>query len=161
MAYRKLLVPLNGTDRDSQVLTAAFDIAKPAQFAARVKARALELAGRDVYLNVAGGLKVSEPAADLAVAAALVSSVTGTPMPAETVAFGEIGLGGEVRAVSQADARLKEAAKLGFSRALVPRRRKEGPRPDGIQLREIARLADLVGLFDADQQAPRRGGSRP
>ncbi|HSV28558.1 MAG TPA: DNA repair protein RadA, partial [Candidatus Omnitrophota bacterium] len=80
----------------------------------------LALSGNDVYLNVAGGLRIAEPAADLAVAAALVSSATDTPAPADMVVFGEIGLSGEVRAVSQTDARLKEAAKLGFAQATVP-----------------------------------------
>lgn len=75
---------------------------------------------KDVYLNVAGGLRIVEPAADLAVAAALISAMTGDPVPPDTVIFGEIGLSGEVRAVSQAEARLKEAGKLGFSSALTP-----------------------------------------
>ena len=69
----------------------------------------------DVYLNVAGGLRITEPAADLAVAAALLSSLTGEPVPAECVVFGEIGLSGEVRRVSQPELRLKEAVKLGFT----------------------------------------------
>ena len=84
----------------------------------------LALAGNDVYLNVAGGLRIGEPAADLAVAAALVSSQTGDPVAADTVVFGEIGLSGEVRQVSQIDARLKEAAKLGFTHAITPRRKR-------------------------------------
>src|SRR6516165_9006036 len=75
---------------------------------------------RDVYLNVAGGLKVSEPAADLAAAAALVSSALEAALPQDCVVFGEIGLSGDVRAVSRTETRLKEAAKLGFSRALTP-----------------------------------------
>ena len=70
----------------------------------------------DVYLNVAGGLRITEPAADLAAAAALVSSLSGSPLPPDTVYFGEIGLSGAIRPVAQAQARLKEAAKLGFSR---------------------------------------------
>ena len=80
----------------------------------------LSLAGQDVYLNVAGGLRINEPAADLAVASALVSSITGNPLPAECVIFGEIALSGGVRPVSQMEARLKEAEKLGFSSAVVP-----------------------------------------
>ncbi|MBT7954804.1 MAG: DNA repair protein RadA [Rhodospirillaceae bacterium] len=80
----------------------------------------LSIGGHDVYLNVAGGLRISEPAADLAVAAALVSSITGVPVPAEVVVFGEIGLSGEVRPVSQSDVRLKEASKLGFNGAVAP-----------------------------------------
>jgi DNA repair protein RadA/Sms len=75
---------------------------------------------RDVYLNVAGGLRISEPAADLAAAAALVSSALDQALPQDCVVFGEISLSGEVRPVSRMDARLKEAAKLGFRRALAP-----------------------------------------
>ena len=76
----------------------------------------MRLSATDVYLNIAGGLRVSEPAADLAVAAALVSAATDTPTNAGMVYFGEIGLSGEIRQVAQADSRLKEAAKLGSSR---------------------------------------------
>ncbi len=114
-------------------------------------------AGSDVYLNVAGGLKVSEPAADLAVAAALVSAVTGVPVPPDAVVFGEIGLAGEVRQVGQTDARLKEALRLGFAQALVPARRKAGGRKaaaDGLALREVDRLADLVELLTPPERNP-------
>ena len=79
-------------------------------------------AGQDVFLNVAGGLKVQEPAADLSVIAAIASSVRNDPVDADTVLFGEVGLGGEVRSVSRADARLNEAARLGFSRVIMSRR---------------------------------------
>src|SRR3546814_4929700 len=79
------------------------------------------LGGNVVVLTVDGGLRVSEPAADLAVAAALVSSLSGVPVPKGSVVFGEIGLAAEVRAVAHADPRLKEAAKLGFGKALLPR----------------------------------------
>ncbi len=74
----------------------------------------------DVYLNIAGGLKISEPAADLAVAMAVISSMTNKPLPADMVVFGEIGLSGEIRAVSQPNLRLKEAQKLGFNNAIIP-----------------------------------------
>jgi len=80
----------------------------------------LHFGDRDVYLNVAGGLRISEPAADLAAAAALASSALDEALPQDCVVFGEISLSGEVRAVSRMDARLKEAAKLGFRRALAP-----------------------------------------
>ena len=83
----------------------------------------LSMGMNDVYLNVAGGLRISEPAADLAVAAALVSSLNGAAVPADTVVFGEIGLSGEVRPVSREDVRLKEAGKLGFRRAVLPESR--------------------------------------
>ncbi|NKD54858.1 MULTISPECIES: DNA repair protein RadA [unclassified Haematospirillum] len=115
----------------------------------------LALGSNDVYLNVAGGLRVSEPAADLAVAAALVSAACGTPVPADLAVFGEVGLSGEIRAVTQGEARLKEAAKLGFAEALSPRRRQKpgargGTGPvDGMAVREIGHLQDLVALFPA------------
>jgi len=111
----------------------------------------LALSGNDVYLNVAGGLRIGEPAADLAVAAALVSSAADRPVPADMVVFGEIGLSGEVRAVAQADARLKEAAKLGFAQALIParprRERGAGTGPGPLAVRAIGHLQDLPGLI--------------
>ena len=113
----------------------------------------ISLAGRDVYLNVAGGLRITEPAADLAVAAALVSAVLDQPVAADTVVFGEIGLSGEVRSVSQSDLRLKEAAKLGFEAAWAPPRRAGGGKKastDSSRLRisEMRKLQDMIGLFD-------------
>jgi DNA repair protein RadA/Sms len=108
----------------------------------------LKLSGMDVYLNVAGGLKVAEPAADLAVAAALISAASGVPTSSGEVYFGEVGLSGEIRQVAQADARLKEAAKLGFDRAVLPRRIARGSArskpPEGLALREIGHLSDLI-----------------
>jgi DNA repair protein RadA/Sms len=113
----------------------------------------------DIYLNVAGGLRIAEPAADLAVAAALISALRLQPMPAETVIFGEIGLSGEVRPVGQTEARLKEAGKLGFTAALVPPYRGRGQEraaPAGIMLRELRHLRHLVELFeDQPRRAPR------
>lgn len=121
----------------------------------------LALAGRDIYLNVAGGLRVAEPAADLAVAAALVSSLTDQPVPKRAVVFGEIGLSGEVRAVSQMDNRLKEAAKLGFERAIVPKRRARGKADTGarVALRQktIGHLSELLPLFESPAANPRIG----
>jgi DNA repair protein RadA/Sms len=105
----------------------------------------------DVYLNVAGGLRINEPAADLAVAAALVSSLTGIPVPADAVVFGEVGLAGEVRAVSQTELRLKEAAKLGFASALVPRRARGRRGDDAIRILEFAEVGDLLPLFQQKQ----------
>jgi DNA repair protein RadA/Sms len=87
-----------------------------------LEARAgLAFGGYDVFLNVAGGLRIEEPAADLAVAAALASARLDIPLDAKAVIFGEIGLSGEIRPVAQAASRLKEAEKLGFERALAPR----------------------------------------
>ncbi len=105
----------------------------------------VRLSGHDVYLNVAGGLRIQEPAADLAAAAALISSLTNAPLPADGVFFGEISLSGAVRPVAQAAARLKEAAKLGFVRAVVPEAaRGEGAYETGLTLQPVANLASLV-----------------
>jgi DNA repair protein RadA/Sms len=111
----------------------------------------------DVWLNVAGGLRVNEPAADLAVAAAIASAAFDKPTAPGTVFFGEIGLSGEVRQVAQAEARLKEAAKLGFDKACLPRRIAHGNRrlsaPDGLALEEIGHIADLVARFGPETAA--------
>jgi DNA repair protein RadA/Sms len=102
----------------------------------------LKLGQHDVYLNVAGGLRISEPAADLAAAAALVSSLIGVSLPHEAVYFGEIALSGAVRAVGHAGLRLKEAAKLGFARAVAPMSRKdaEGARLSVTTVQSVASL---------------------
>ena len=80
----------------------------------------MRFSDKEVYLSVAGGMRITEPAADLAAAAALLSALTGIPVPADSVIFGEIGLSGEIRPVVRAEARLKEAEKLGFKRAVTP-----------------------------------------
>jgi len=106
----------------------------------------LGLADRDVFLNVVGGLALREPAADLAVAAALVSACRSVPLPADTVYFGEVGLLGEIRPVGSAEARLREAAAHGFRRAVVTRT--DGLRPPKkIQLVEIATIEDLAAAI--------------
>lgn len=113
----------------------------------------------DVYLNVAGGLRITEPAADLAVAAALVSSLSGSLVPADTVVFGEIGLSGEVRPVGQADVRLREAKKLGFTRAIVPKtrntRKKTTKAGDTLPVTEISHLNELMDLLPPQGQNQR------
>jgi len=136
-----------GTPRRAVV---GWDSARLAMVMAVLDARCgLAIGSNDVYLNVAGGLRISEPAADLAVAAALVSALTGQPVPADMVVFGEIGLSGEIRPVSQSDARLKEAGKLGFERALGPARRgRQKPAAAGIVQNEIGHLQELVEMFD-------------
>lgn len=93
---------------------------------------------RDVYLNVAGGLRITEPAADLAAAAALTSSALDMALPQDCVVFGEVSLSGEVRPVSRMESRLKEAAKLGFSRALGP------ISPGRPEVAGVARLSEAV-----------------
>jgi DNA repair protein RadA/Sms len=98
-----------------------WDSGRLAMILAVLEARCgLSFSTAEVYLNVAGGYRVTDPAADLAVAAALVSALAERPVPAETVAFGEVSLSGELRPVTHAGLRLKESAKLGFERALVP-----------------------------------------
>ncbi len=112
----------------------------------------LQFGGNDIYLNVAGGLRIREPAADLAVAAALTSSISGTPVASDMVVFGEVGLSGEVRPVGQMGARQKEAEKLGFSAALLPKSR-DGTRgkrvAGGLKLHELQDLGELARLFEA------------
>ncbi|WP_136161611.1 DNA repair protein RadA [Sphingomonas flavalba] len=103
----------------------------------------LSFSTAEVYLNVAGGYRLSDPAADLAVAAALVSALAERPLPSDAVAFGEVALSGEIRPVAHAGLRLREAAKLGFSRALVPA---------GVEAEKggiaLSRFATLGGLVD-------------
>jgi len=142
-----------GTPRRAVV---GWDTGRLAMILAVLDARGgLGISGSDVYLNVAGGLKVSEPAADLAVAAALVSSFAGQPLPKQTVFFGEISLSGDVRPAPQAELRLKEAAKLGFTTAIIPTGTKaEGV---GLALRTVRDIGDLLSLAGAEQRPSRRG----
>ena len=109
----------------------------------------IPFAGLDVFMNVAGGMRLSEPAADLAIAAALLSAREDAALPAESVLFGEISLSGALRPVSQAENRLKEARKLGFSQAILP----DGQKLDGkggLRLMPVADLTTFVGdLFGA------------
>jgi DNA repair protein RadA/Sms len=114
----------------------------------------VRLGAHDVYLNVAGGMRIQEPAGDLAAAAALVSSLANAPLPADAVYFGEVSLSGAVRPVAQGAARLKEAAKLGFSRAIVPQAGRGEMVEPALQVTEIASLANLV----ADLAARGRAG---
>ena len=102
----------------------------------------IPFAGLDVFLNVAGGMRVAEPAADLAIAGALLSAREDAPLPAEAVLFGEISLSGALRPVAQAENRLKEARKLGFSQAILP----ESQRLDGDGVMGLNRMADLTAF---------------
>jgi DNA repair protein RadA/Sms len=101
----------------------------------------LSFSTAEVYLNIAGGYRISDPAADLAVAAALVSALSERPLPSDAILFGEVALSGEIRPVSHSCLRLKESAKLGFSRALVPPSIKE---TGGMKTQEFRTLANLV-----------------
>jgi DNA repair protein RadA/Sms len=104
----------------------------------------IPFAGLDVYLNVAGGMKVSEPAADLAVAAALISAREDQALPKDCVVFGELSLSGSLRPVGQTENRLKEAKKLGFSSAIAPARSKAGEK-SGMDVRQMSDLVGFVG----------------
>lgn len=107
----------------------------------------VRLAEQDIFVNVVGGLRISEPAADLAIAAAITSSMKDTFVRADAVLIGEIGLSGELRWVSQMNARLREAAKLGFKTAVIPRQaRRAEPLPEGIQILEARSLREALGL---------------
>jgi DNA repair protein RadA/Sms len=107
-------------------------------------------AGLDVYLNVAGGMRVSEPAADLAVAAALLSAREDKPLPPECVVFGEISLSGALRPVTQAENRLKEASKLGFTSAIGPVQKKL-PQVPGMSLNSLPDLVGFVAEYFNDE----------
>ena len=103
----------------------------------------IPFSGLDVYLNVAGGMRVTEPAADLAVAAALVSARENKPLATDTVIFGEISLSASLRPVSQSASRLKEAQKLGFCRAITPISKKNGE-ITGMKMLEMVNLVDFI-----------------
>lgn len=107
------------------------------------------LSGLDVYINVAGGIQMSEPAVDLAVAASLVSAVTDQPIPERVIAFGEIGLGGEIRAVNSAAERVTEARRLGFAACALPKTNldKLDTPIDGIQLIGLSDVRQLGEIF--------------
>ncbi len=105
----------------------------------------LRLAEQDVFVNVIGGLRINEPAADLAIAAAIASSQKDLPLRADTVLIGEVGLSGELRWVSQMENRLREAAKLGFKQAIIPKRVRRGEAlPEGIQIHEVRSLREAL-----------------
>jgi DNA repair protein RadA/Sms len=163
MEIQALVAPSTlGTPRRS---TVGWDNARLAMLLAVLETRAGIVSGfNDVYLNVTGGLRVNEPAADLAVAAALMSSLAGESVPNDAVIFGEVGLSGEIRAVAQTDSRLKEAAKLGFKQAYLP------PMPDrkgvaqqgtshGLRLTFLRHVSELKPLF-ASLPASRKALSR-
>jgi DNA repair protein RadA/Sms len=162
---RPLLVEIQALVAPSSFATprhavVGWDSGRLAMVIAVLEARCgVSIGPNDVYLNVAGGLRIAEPAADLAVAAALLSSLADSPVPADMVIFGEIGLGGEVRAVGQREARLKEAAKLGFGTALAPTASiaasASGARTAaGIAVDEIGHLSDLVARLRPPGRVP-------
>jgi DNA repair protein RadA/Sms len=102
---------------------------------------------QDVFVNAVGGVKISEPAADLAVLAAIVSSLRSQPLPDKLVMFGEVGLAGEIRPVQRGQERLKEAAKLGFTQAIVPAGNQPKQRIAGMTVHAVHRLDEAIPLF--------------
>lgn len=125
----------NGVDFNRLLLTAAV----------LTRRIGLHLGEQDIFVNVVGGISISEPAADLAIAAAIASSLRGHPVRADSVLIGEVGLSGELRMVSQMPARLREAAKLGFKTAIVPRRlRQVEPWPGELQVIEARSLRQAL-----------------
>ncbi|HXV01922.1 MAG TPA: DNA repair protein RadA [Caulobacteraceae bacterium] len=147
--FQALVAPsVYGTARRAVV---GWDAGRLAMVMAVLEARCgLGFATRDVYLNVAGGLRITEPAADLAAAAALASSALETALPQDCVVFGEISLSGDVRAVSRSEMRLKEAAKLGFSRALAP----VSAAAAGVKVTGVSRLADAIARIGEGRWEP-------
>jgi DNA repair protein RadA/Sms len=155
MEVQALVAPTAyGTPRRAVV---GWDSGRLAMILAVLDTRAgLGIGGSDIYLNVAGGLKIGEPAADLAAAAALISSFAGRALPKDCVFFGEISLSGDVRPAPQAELRLKEAAKLGFRTAVVPAGTKsEGA---GLEMRQIRDVAELVAFAGGGARGQRRIG---
>jgi DNA repair protein RadA/Sms len=157
--FQALVAPTSlGTPRRAVV---GWDQSRLSMVIAVLEAHAgLKLGQHDVYLNVAGGMRINEPAADLAAAAALVSSLAQAPLSPERVYMGEIGLTGALRPVSQAATRLKEAAKLGFTSAMMPRAGLESAGKPAIRVESAADVADLVAGIAA-QGAGKRGAKRP
>jgi len=138
----------HGTPRRSVI---GWDSSRLAMLLAVMEARCgISLAGRDVYLSVAGGYRINEPAGDLAAAAALLSSLANTPPPEKSVFFGEIALSGSIRTVARIEQRLKEASRLGFAHAYVP----DGVSGavDGLTVTPLKRLNDLVDLLQLDTE---------
>lgn len=108
----------------------------------------ISLAGCDAYVNVAGGMKITEPSLDLAIVLALLSSYRNRPLPARTVAFGEVGLTGEIRSVNMMAARIAEAEKLGYHNVIVPRRKKSGEeKKSRINVIEVGTVQDLQAVL--------------
>jgi DNA repair protein RadA/Sms len=148
---RPLLVEL-------QALVTAMALAQPKRAAVGLDAARLvmtlavlgqradvDLIGTDVFASVAGGIRVTEPAADLAIALAVSSAASGVSLPADLVALGEVGLGGEIRQVSNLPRRLEESVRMGFGRAVVPG--SAPPGPAGIELLRVDSLAEAVHRF--------------
>ena len=129
-----------------------YDFARLSMITAVLDARCYqEFYSYDIFLNITGGLKITEPAGDLAVAVALLSSKNNIPAPSDMAIFGEIGLSGEIRGVSFTEQRIKEAVKLGFKKILIPKSAKSNKKnysvPQDVKVMEIGHLQDVVNMF--------------
>src|SRR5262249_20895923 len=102
---------------------------------------------QDVFVNAVGGVRISEPAADLAILLAIVSSLADQPLPLKLAAFGEVGLAGEVRPAPRGQDRLREAAKLGFTHAIIPKANLPKQKIDGLDIIAVERVADAIARF--------------
>jgi DNA repair protein RadA/Sms len=102
---------------------------------------------QDVFINAVGGVKIAEPAADLAVLLAIVSSLKNKPLPKGLVVFGEVGLAGEVRPAPRGQERLREAAKLGFTQALIPKANMPKQAIAGMEVTAVERVADALARY--------------
>ena len=152
MEIQALTAPTNlGTPRRAVI---GWDSNRLAMIIAVLEARCgVSISNQDVYLNVAGGLRIKEPAADLAVAAALISSITGRSVSSGFIIFGEIGLSGEIRPVNQTNIRLKEGSKLGFTGAICPleltKNTSKTPEPKvEMDINSVNHLDDLIKCFN-------------
>ena len=115
----------------------------------------LKLGDQDIFVNVVNGLRINEPASDLAVAGAIFSSVRGVPLRADTVLIGEIGLSGELRGIQKLSARINEARKLGFTKAIVPRvHRKQDKFPPGIEIIQARTLKEALSAAQSAEPNP-------
>ena len=107
-----------------------------------------EMSRLDAYVNIAGGMKMNEPALDLAIIMALMSSYKDRPVDSKMLIFGEVGLSGEVRAVSQAGQRVNEAAKLGFTTCVLPKVCADKMKPaEGIRLIGVSNVREAIGIM--------------
>ena len=101
----------------------------------------------DIFVNIVGGVRVEEPALDLPLAVALASSLLDRPVPADTVVFGEVGLAGEVRGTGRAEPRLKEAAKMGFRRALIPKNNLDRTESKEMELTGVGSVREALDVL--------------
>jgi len=129
--------------------TTGFDYRRLNLLLAVLEKRAgVKLGGHDVFVNIAGGIRIDEPAVDLGIATSILSSLRDIPIDAQTVGVGEIGLSGEVRTVSQAERRVQEAQKLGFKRFILPANNLKGlSRTDGITLVGVERIEEVIEVL--------------